>query len=124
MNDINFIFQLLHIHNFPTLVVLTPPHSPCTPSIDYAHLSADYFNSFAKYDNTSIDCIDFSTNHANKFDDYVKVPNDRVNTSIDSANTHDKSSLDFCIPNPSLLLLLFTGLLVIYQSKINIVLTT
>ncbi len=113
MNDVNFIFQLFHIHNFPTLVVLTPPHSPCTPSTNYAHLSANYFNSFVDYDNTSIDCTNFSIDHANKFDDCAKMPNDRANTSIDSANTHDKSSSDFCIPNPSLLLLLFTNLLII-----------
>ncbi len=54
MNVINFIFQLLHIHNLLTLVVLTPPCSPCTPFVDCAHLSANYDNAYA-------DCIDFST---------------------------------------------------------------
>jgi hypothetical protein len=102
MNTANFIFQLLHIHNLPTLVVLTPPCSPCTPSDDYTHLSINYVNSFVDYFNKSNDC---------------------VNTSANSADTHDKPSLDLYIPNPSLLQLLLTNLFVIYRSTINIVLT-
>ncbi len=61
MNASNFIFQLVHIPNFPTLVVLTPPRSPYTPSVNYAHLSTDYIN--------------FFTNYANKFNDYMNTPN-------------------------------------------------
>ncbi len=41
MNAAYFIFRLLHICNLPTLVILTPPYSPCTPT-DYAHLFTNY----------------------------------------------------------------------------------
>jgi hypothetical protein len=76
MNAINFIFQLFHILNLPTLIVLTPLHSPYTPFIDYAHLSANYVNLFIDCDNTYVDCIDFSVDYANKFDDCANTPND------------------------------------------------
>jgi hypothetical protein len=96
MNTTNFIFRLLHIHNLLTLVVLTPPRLPYTPSADYVSSSANYTN--------------FSTNYANK-------SNDCVNIYVDSADTHDRSSLDLCIPNPSLMYLFFTNLLVIIDQK-------
>jgi hypothetical protein len=69
MNITNFLFQLFHICNLPTLVVLTPPRSPCTPSTDYAHLSVDC-------EDTSSDYINFSTDCANNFDDYVNTLDD------------------------------------------------
>ncbi len=109
MNATNFIFQLLHMDNLPTLVVLTPPHSPYKLFGDNTHL-------FVNYVNSSIDCTTFFTN-------YVKKYYDCANNSTDLANTHDKSSSNLYIPNPSLLLLLFIVLLVICRSKINIVLT-
>jgi len=76
MNVVNFIFQLFHIHNLLTLVVLTPLHFPYTPSTDYAHLSVDYVNSLVDCDNTYVDSIDFFIDCANKFDDYANMPND------------------------------------------------
>jgi len=109
MNIANFIFRLLHIHNLPTLIVLTPPCSPHTPSANFAHLFIDYVNSFDDCDNTS-------TNYTNFFTDCA-------NTSVDSADTCVKSSLDLYIPNPSPLQLLFIDFLVICRSKINIMLT-
>ncbi len=69
MNALDFICQLLHICDLPTLLILTPLCSPYTPSTNCAHLSFDY-------DNTSIDYTDFSINYANKFDDCANVPND------------------------------------------------
>jgi hypothetical protein len=41
MNVVDFISRLLHIINLPSLVVLTPPHLPYTPSANYAHLFAN-----------------------------------------------------------------------------------
>ncbi len=90
-----FIFQLLHILNLLTLVVLTSLHSPCTLFVDYA----------------------------NKSDDCANTLNDWANNFVDSNDTLDILSLDFHIPNPSLLQLLLTDLLIIYRSKINIMLT-
>jgi hypothetical protein len=77
MNECHiFHLSITPIRNLPTLVVLTPPRLPCTPSIDYTHL-------FVYYDNTSIDYIDFSTDCANKYDDSVNTHDDWVNTIID-----------------------------------------
>ncbi len=59
MNATNLIFQLFHIPTLLTLVVLTPPYLPCTPSIDRAHLFVDCVNSLFDYDNTSVDYTDF-----------------------------------------------------------------
>ncbi len=89
MNIIDFIFRLLHIRNLPTLSVLIPFRSPYTPSIDYAHL-------FADYENTSNDC-------ANLFVDCANTPNDWANTAIDLVDMFDILSLDLCIPNLALL---------------------
>jgi hypothetical protein len=75
MNVANFIFWLLHIRNLCTLVVLTPPYLPCTPFVDYTHLSIDHVNSSANYDNTYVNCIDFSIDLANKYDDCVNTLN-------------------------------------------------
>ncbi len=96
MNVANFIFRLLHICNLPTLVVLTPTHLPCTPSINYTHLST--YN-----DNTFVDCTNFYVDCANKYDDCVNMPNDWVKTIVDSIDTHDRSFSESYIPNPSLL---------------------
>ncbi len=104
MNVTNFIFWLRHTYNLPTLPILTPPCSPYTPFVNCAHLSANY-------DNTSTNCIDFSTHCANNFDDCANILNDWVNIVTDLTNILDISSLDFCIPNPSLFQLLFTNLL-------------
>jgi hypothetical protein len=112
MNATDFIFRLLHIHNLPTLVVLIPPHLPCTPFVDYAHFSANYVNSFIDYENTSVDC-------ANNFDDCDNTFDDWANTLVDLACTLNIPSLDFYIPNPSLLQLLFTNLLFMWRLKIK-----
>jgi hypothetical protein len=96
MNTTNFIFQLLHIHNLPTLIVLIPLHSPCTPSIDFTHVFVDYVNSFYDCDNIHANCTNFYANCANK-------SNDCANTFVDLTNTHDRSSSNFYIPNPSLM---------------------
>jgi hypothetical protein len=69
MNVTYFIFQLPYICNLPTLFVLTPLHSPYTPSVDYTHLSTNY-------ENTSSDCIDFSIDYAHNSNDYVNTPDD------------------------------------------------
>jgi hypothetical protein len=52
MNIINFIFRLFHIINLPSLVISTPPCSPCIPFTDCV-------NSFGDYDHTFVDCTDF-----------------------------------------------------------------
>jgi hypothetical protein len=104
MNVANFIFQLLHIHNLPTLYVLTPFCLPCTPFVDYAHLTT-------KCENTYGDCIDFFVNCANTHDD-------QTNTIIVLADTPNISSLDIYIPNLAPL-----QLLLIYRSKIKNVFT-
>jgi len=96
MNVADFIFWLLHILNLLTLIVLTPPHSSCTPFVDCAHLFVDCINSF-------VDCDNTSTDYANKSDDSTNIPNDWVNTSTNAMDTFNISSLDLCIPNPSLL---------------------
>jgi hypothetical protein len=75
MNAANFIFWLLHIRNLCTLVVLTPPYLPCTPFVDYTHLSIDHVNSSTNYDNTYVNCIDFSIDCANKYDDCANTLN-------------------------------------------------
>ncbi len=122
MNAANFIFWLFHIVNIPLLTILTPPCSPCTPSVDYVNSFIDYIHPFANCDHTLIDCISFFANCANKSNDYAKNLDVWAYTIVDLVNTFDKSSLDLCIPNPLLLQLLLTDLLVIYRSKINIVL--
>jgi hypothetical protein len=76
MNIVDFIVQLLHICNRPTLSILIPFHSPYTPSVDYAHLSTNY-------ENTSGECTDFFVNYAHNSDDYVNTPNDQANITID-----------------------------------------
>jgi hypothetical protein len=114
MNVVDFIFQLLHIHNLCTLIVLTPFHSPCTPSTNNcAHLFIDYVNSSIDCINTYVDCINLFAERGNKSDDCA-------NTFV---NTLERLSLHLCIPNPSFLQLLFIDLLIIYKLKINIVLT-
>jgi hypothetical protein len=76
MNAIDFIFQLFHIPNLLTLVVLTPPHLPYTPFIDCAHLSANCVNSFIDCDDTFINCIVQPLNYASKFNGCTNTPND------------------------------------------------
>jgi hypothetical protein len=71
-----FIFLLVHIPNLPTLIVLTPPHLPCTPFVDHGHLWTNHVNSIVDYGNTPTNSIDFFIDYANKF-------NDRVNTLDD-----------------------------------------
>jgi hypothetical protein len=66
MNVVNFIFQLLHILNFLTLVVLIPPCLPYTPSINCAHLHVYCVNSSADCDNTFAKCT-------KKFDAYANL---------------------------------------------------
>jgi hypothetical protein len=96
MDVANFIFRLLHIFNLPSLAILTPLHTPYTPSIDYAHLSTNCVNSYVDYIDFSIDC-------GNKSDDYVNMPNDWANIIIDSTNNFDILSSNIRIPNPSFL---------------------
>jgi hypothetical protein len=96
MNVIDFIFQLLHICNHPTLFVLTSLCLPYTPYVNCAHL-------FTDYENTSGDYTEFSFDYAHNFDDYVNTFNDQANTIVDSIDTLDISSVDFYIPNPILL---------------------
>jgi len=100
MNVIDFIFQLFHIHNHPTLSILTPFCSSCTPFVDCAHLSINYGNTSGDYINFSTDCAHNSDDYANTFDDWTNIV-------VDLANTPNISSIDFCIPNPALLQLLF-----------------
>jgi hypothetical protein len=92
MNVANFIFRLFHIHNLPTLSVLTPFCLPCTPFVDYAQLTIECENIFG-------DFIDFFADCANTHDD-------QANTIIDLADTPNISSLDIYIPNLALLQLL------------------
>jgi hypothetical protein len=101
MNVTNFIFQLLHICNHPTLCVLTPLRSPYTPSADY--------------ENTSNDYTDFLVDCAHNSYDYANTPNDQAKIVVDSADMHEISYVDFCIPNFALL-----QLLSIFRSKIKI----
>jgi hypothetical protein len=84
---------------------------PCTPSINYAHL-------FANYKNTSNDYTNFSGDYAHNSDDCVNIPNDQANIDVDSADTPDISFVDFCIPNFALL-----QLLLVYKSKIKTMFT-
>jgi hypothetical protein len=122
VNVIDFIFWLFHIVNFPLLVVLTPPRSPYTPFAEYAHSYVNNVNSSIDCDHTSANCINFSIDYANKFNDCANIHDDLVNIVFDSAYTPNISSSHLCTPNPSLLQLLFIDLLIIYRSKINIVL--
>jgi hypothetical protein len=102
-NIVDFIFWLLHIRNLPTWYVLTPLRSPCTPFANYAHLFIDYDNTSSDYTDFFTDCADFSINYAHNFYDYVNTPDDQANNVVDSTNTLDISSLDFYIPNHTLL---------------------
>jgi hypothetical protein len=102
MNATNFIFLLLHILNFLTLVILTPLRLPYAPSANYAHLL---------------------TNYGNKYNDCTNTFSDWLNISTHLANTLDRLFSDLYIPNPSFLQLLLMNLLIIYRLKINIVLT-
>jgi hypothetical protein len=111
MNVAYFIIQLLHICNLLALYVMTPLCSPCTPSVDYAYL-------FTNYDNTFGDYIDFSTDCAHNFNDCANTLDDRMNVVADSANMPNISSLDFNIPNLTVLQLLF-----ICRSKIKTMFT-
>jgi hypothetical protein len=88
------------MYNLLTLSVLIPLHLPCTPSIDYGLLSVDYENTFVDYTNVFANC-------AHNFENCANIPHDGANIAIDSANILDISSLDRCIPNPTLLQLLF-----------------
>jgi hypothetical protein len=58
MNVTNFIFQLLHICNLPTLSILSPFRSPCTPFADCAHLFPIYENTTSYYMDSSTDLAD------------------------------------------------------------------
>ncbi len=79
---------------------MNPFHSPYTPFANYAHLFVDYEKTFG-------DCTDFYVDYAHNYDDYVNTANDHMNIAYDSANTPSISFVDFCIPNPMLLQLLF-----------------
>jgi hypothetical protein len=96
MNVTNFIFWLFHIRNHPTLYVLIPFHLPYTPSVDYAHLFPDCENTFGDY-------TYFFANCAYNSNDCANTPNDRTNTAADSTYMPNISSINFCIPNPTLL---------------------
>jgi len=69
MNVIDFIFQLFHIRNRPTLFVLAPLHSPYTPSINCAHLSTNFENTSSHYTN-------FFANYTHNSNGCVDTPND------------------------------------------------
>jgi hypothetical protein len=84
----DIIFRLLHISNLPSLVVLTPPHSPCTPFVNCVHFFANYVNSSINYDNTSTDCINFFVDYVNKFVNYKNMPKDWANLVVDSIDTY------------------------------------
>jgi hypothetical protein len=99
MNVVDFAFQLLHIYNCPTLFVLIPLRSPCTPSIDNAHFFIDCENTFG-------DCTDFFVDCAHNFDDYANTLDNRTNNVVDSADMPNISSIDLCTPNPILIQLL------------------
>jgi hypothetical protein len=88
MNVTNFIFQLLHIHNLPTLSILTPFCLPYTPSIDCAHLSTEYENTSSHYTNLSPNC-------AHNSNDCVNILNDRTNIIVDSTDMLNLS-LNLC----------------------------
>jgi hypothetical protein len=69
MNVAKFMFQLLHICNLLTISILTPLHSPCMLSTNYAHLFVDYENTSGYY-------TDFFINYAHNFNDYANTFND------------------------------------------------
>jgi hypothetical protein len=94
MDVIDLIFQLLHIFNLPSLVILTPPHSPYTPSIDYVHFFVNRVNSYVDCDNTSTNYTDFFTDCGNTYVNYSNTPKDWVNIIVDSTETLEISSLD------------------------------
>ncbi len=73
INALNSIFQLVHIPNVPTLIILIPPCLLCMPFIDYAHLF--------------VDCVISSTDFDNTYDGYTNKSTDYVNTLDDFANT-------------------------------------
>jgi hypothetical protein len=100
MNVEDFIFQLLHIINLLLLVVLTPPHSCCT---SFAHSSTNCVNSFVDCDHISIECTNFFANCGNNYDDCANTFEYLANIISDSIGTPNKTSIDFFIPNLSLL---------------------
>jgi hypothetical protein len=101
MKIADFIFQFLHIHNCPTLSVLTPFRLPYTFFADCSHLFIDCENTCGDYTN-------FSTNSNHNFDDCASTLDDWTNIIVDLVNISNISSVDFHIPNFVLLpLLLF-----------------
>ncbi len=76
MNTTNFIFWLLHIANLLLLIVLIPPCSPCIPSTNCAHSSANYVDSPIDYDHAFVDYTNFFVECANKSNDCVKTLDD------------------------------------------------
>jgi hypothetical protein len=94
-NAADFIFWLLPIANLPLLTISIPPRSPYIHA-NYAQSSNDCHHKFVDYTN-------FFADYANKYDDYANTPDDWMNIVVDSPNTPNKSSLDICVPNPSLL---------------------
>jgi hypothetical protein len=124
MNASNSIFWLVHIPNLPTLFVQTPFCSPYMTYVDCAHWFIDYVNPFVDYGITFVDCTNFFVACSNKFDVCVNTLDDWANIYIDLVDTLNKLFSNFCIPNPSLLQLSLTNLLVIYRLKINTILTS
>ncbi len=124
MNASNSIFRLVHIPNLPTLFVQTPFCSLYMTFVDCAYWSNNYVNPFIHYHITSIDCTNFFIACSNKFDVCVNTVDDWANISIDLVDTLNKLFSNFYIPNPSLLQLSFTDLLIIYRLKINTILTS
>jgi hypothetical protein len=96
-------FLLFYILNLPTLVILTPPHLPYTPSIECVNSSIDYDNSYVNCGNTFTDYINTSIDCANKYDDCVNTSDDYVNTFVDSTNTPNKLTSKFYILESSFL---------------------
>jgi hypothetical protein len=76
MNTVDFIFQLLHIPNLPSSIVLTSPRTPCTPFVNYAHLSNACVNPFADYENTFDDNIKNCVNYGKKSDNCASTLDD------------------------------------------------
>jgi hypothetical protein len=74
MNASDLIFWLFFIHNPLKLTILTPHHSPCTPSANCA-------NTFIECINTSVDYADKSINL------FAHTSYDYANKSANLANT-------------------------------------
>jgi hypothetical protein len=81
------------------LVVVTLPHSPCTPSTNYAHLASNCLNSSVDYGNTFTNCTNFSIDCTNKYNDYTNNLHVWANISIDFDDTIDRLSSNVCIQN-------------------------